>query len=661
MATEENERPDEDKPEGSLGHGARDHVRDGEDEEFLVLDDADDESQIEGPAARPDSLDFGDSDESDIFRDLDEAEREELSLDRGEPETPGSPGGELDLGAMSPDEPGSEDSFFHQGFGETSLFGSGGSSAETGQAGFDPAEPEQEGQSLNPFGMDDYVLVDDSSSFASFGRGAPGSELDESHDMGMIEEIRESLMDDSGLGPDRPSRSWQVAGDDFGSSPEDAVSREVARALGPEEFDDYDPIYGDRPDEAVLDDTPSLGEPEPDYRELEPMMADHAVPDRGSVIGGTPAGGRWARRMMVAAMAACILIIGVVTLVTVRPNLAPSQKIREWLGVSSEPPPAFPVPRVARPAIDAAVALPGVEITEQMRVALGLGAETPGEVSPESRRKFERLMRGLDWTLKGAGRLAIGLLPKKRAAVPGGRSPVRPVRTGDPIAAAPGAGGPGRTAKGGGRGIMTAFDQNLGRGTQAFAQLHNGHFFVGRIQKIVPHELVLVLDKGEITFVPSDLDKLLPLVEAEARILRSGPSGYVRLKNQNKIWGKILEDLPDVVTIETGASRIVLPRTSVDEVSRQPDREIELGKEEEDWSNALLPEVEPSLPRPEPEIEFEPPSGSIRVNLGPGNPQKETGETEPGVDLGPKPPQRAEDLKNKIRKRVPGVLPGKGR
>lgn len=190
-----------------------------------------------------------------------------------------------------------------------------------------------------------------------------------------------------------------------------------------------------------------------------------------------------------------------------------------------------------------------------------------------------------------------------------GRQPATPRDPATPSAATAGknppsiAGGP----HGWGVGIL--------RGAQAFAQLENGHFFVGRVQKVDESSLLLTWGKAEITFLPGELQKLLPVASKELEMLRGGPQGFVKLKNQNKIWGQILEDLPDVVTIQKGEHRITIPKVAVAQVSKQERATVRLGRNDEDWSEESIPQVEAPPAVSEPKIEPELQSGAVRVRL----------------------------------------------
>jgi hypothetical protein len=173
----------------------------------------------------------------------------------------------------------------------------------------------------------------------------------------------------------------------------------------------------------------------------------------------------------------------------------------------------------------------------------------------------------------------------------------------------------------------------LRRGIQALAQLRNGNFFVGRIYKVKPLEIILSLQNGEVAFVPDDLKKIVPLVDSEAKLLRGKEIGIVRLRNRNKLIGKILAESPDFIAIETDEkSKIFLPRTSILEVDRKKPTPITFG-EEEDWSPEAFPIPEPekeegALPAL-PVVEKEEGDGpAIQVQIG--EPEKTETPAKPG-------------------------------
>lgn len=173
------------------------------------------------------------------------------------------------------------------------------------------------------------------------------------------------------------------------------------------------------------------------------------------------------------------------------------------------------------------------------------------------------------------------------------------------------------------------------RGAQAFAQLQNGHFFVGRIQKVSDDELMMSWDKAEITFLPGDLQKLLPVAAKELEMLKGGSQGFVKLKNQNKIWGKIFEDLPDSITVQDGENLIVIPKVTVAQVTKQKKARVRLGRNDQDWSEQSIPRLETDLKQPTTEVEPELESGAVRVRLD--TPMQD----------------RVKTLRDRIRKRIP--------
>lgn len=487
------------------------------------------------------------------------------------------------------------------------------------------------------------------------------------------------------------SGTWPAAGDDSGQftlvDSDDALSSgimsDVDAALTPSDDSgeplDHDPIYGARQEDLELHDHPMFGDgghqqPQGEYRHLERMM--HEADEQQAqpfVVGPQPRRRTLVKSMMAITMAASVLILGTVAFVTLRPDMPIAQKIRGYLGLQGTSRPSVEIVRVQRPRIATNLAIPGVTITPELRLALSQPDQPdqpdkgPAKVdvqpdkapSERAQRRYDNLVAGLKWLGTNVGRTAIRMIPK------GKRQPAvdpskQPVKTGDPIAKDPTGGGVGKTPKQtGDRGktvepiepvlamrkgarAMTDFSPGIVRGARAFAQLHNGNFFVGRVQKIRPEEVLIGLaNDSEITFVPGDLQKLLPLAEAEEQVLKSGPDGYVRLKNRNKIWGRILSNLPNVVTIDTGESRIILPKSTILEVSAKPRTEVELGRDEQDWGDDQLPKAEaPQVPTVESTVEEELPAGAIRVQIG-------------------SPKENNKLLRKTIRKRLPHVLPGR--
>jgi len=92
-------------------------------------------------------------------------------------------------------------------------------------------------------------------------------------------------------------------------------------------------------------------------------------------------------------------------------------------------------------------------------------------------------------------------------------------------------------------------------------------------------------------------------------ILRGSPDGYVKLKNGNKFWATILEDLPNVVTIQTGGAKITLPKSQVSQVNKKSEGDIKL---EDDWRNDELPTPVPTV---DPGLEFDAQEPTIRVRI----------------------------------------------
>nr|HMQ20982.1 hypothetical protein [Planctomycetota bacterium] len=340
------------------------------------------------------------------------------------------------------------------------------------------------------------------------------------------------------------------------------------------------------------------------------------------------------------------------------------------------------VAAVPRPAVDTDFVVPPLAVVATSEDGSGPRSSTPklAQISEKSRRRFEALRGFVEWAGRSSGQAALSYVASRQPAA-GKRDPrtapiglptdplagttTRPVSPVEPLPT--NTSGDPTTTTTSGEGLAAATDVDVPtevatklasstgaarknppsisggphgwgagilRGAQAFAQLENGHFFVGRVQKVEEEELVMTWGQAEISFLPGDLQKLLPLATQEVDILRGGPEGYVKLKNQNKIWGQILEDLPDVVTIQKGEHRIVIPKVAVAQVTKQKEAQVRLGRNDQDWSEDSLPQAEPDLPNVQVEPELQ--SGAIRVQLD-SDTQK----------------SRSDELRARIRKAVP--------
>ncbi len=551
---------------------------------------------------------------------------------------------------------------------------------------------ESDDQDASGFDADEMVLVDESDDYESVPHETIEEEVNDQldivfgeHDVTNADEFDSQLeavfggQDESSAEPfdlgtpveahmSESGESWSAIDeeeDSFTLVDEESTAASFLPSLDPvirpaDEAVGDDPIYGDRSEELSLTDHPDSGPSESlEFKHLETMMREAeleaAVP---VVVGGAPLGRTWMKRMMVASMAACVLILGVVAFVTLRPDLPMAQDIRGFLGLDSTTGSIVEVVRSQRPRIETDLPVPGIEISEEMRLALAKAdpalaptlAQTPTKsLSDRVKRRLHRLVDTLKWLGKGAGRVAVTMLPKKGKQPRGGDPTAKTPDNPRPDTVEPEPSGPIEPTRRLPRGVlaMTDFSSGIVRGARAFAQLHNGNFFVGRVQKVMTDELVIEFgNNSEISFVPGDLQKLMPLAEAEERVLQSGPDGYVHLKNHNKIWGKILSDLPDVVAIQAGSAHIVLPRTSVLGIDpKEKRRGVELGKDEQDWGDEHLPKVElQAVPSVEEAGEEELLSGAVRVKISgrSGAPQ-----------------DNHENLRQVIRKRLPHVLPGR--
>ncbi len=413
---------------------------------------------------------------------------------------------------------------------------------------------------------------------------------------------------------------------------------------------EFDPIYGKQEDGAVEEEYCS--DEEPDYSDMEAIAPEdeHFFGDDPSVIGGYQ-GSSARRRMMAVGMAASILVLLSVGVLVWNPNVKAVKDLRGMLGMNKGAKKAMVVQitKVDRPKIP--LLLPSGEVISEGPVRIAKGpnrgplkiGKKPVRSNPKTRRVGPkvslRVGPGVSTRLIGVGKLLAlvgkGLSKGTQASIERARAlgtlPDQPkqVPLHNPLSAkGPEGNKPPKVDSGPAKSQTPSINQThnpihpkataktqpteptelaqatpkaayfdtkaLRRGIQALAQLRNGNFFVGRIYKVKPAEIVLSLKNGEVSFFPDDLKKIVPLVDSEAKLLRGQEVGIVRLRNRNKLIGKILAESPDFVAIETDEkSKIFLPRTSILKVDRTKPTPISFG-EEENWSPEALPIPEPS-------------------------------------------------------------------
>jgi hypothetical protein len=103
--------------------------------------------------------------------------------------------------------------------------------------------------------------------------------------------------------------------------------------------------------------------------------------------------------------------------------------------------------------------------------------------------------------------------------------------------------------------------------------------------------VTLKLDKGEVTIASGDIRKVSKLGSAEFLELQRSVSGFVRLSNNNRLVGSILSSVADDnIVLEMKSDRIILPKSAIDEIVRQPEQgevRFDLGESEEKWLQDL--------------------------------------------------------------------------
>jgi hypothetical protein len=128
-------------------------------------------------------------------------------------------------------------------------------------------------------------------------------------------------------------------------------------------------------------------------------------------------------------------------------------------------------------------------------------------------------------------------------------------------------------------------------GARAFAQLHNGNFFIGSVKSASSERITLRVDSGEVTLPVEAIARLTELGSVDYEELQRVTSGFVRLRNNNRLVGGILSNIADDhVVLEFRKNRVILPRSLVGEVVQGESESairIDTTSEEDDWLRRL--------------------------------------------------------------------------
>ena len=341
--------------------------------------------------------------------------------------------------------------------------------------------------------------------------------------------------------------------------------------------DDFDPIYGDPQQEEDYVDAELAEAPEgePDHSEYEETYAEA---DPALVVIGAPVRprrGAW----RVFAVAALLLIAAGGTLAVARPDLVgladPARLVdrieiaRPMIDVVVAPPtpvveptpdpvvvvaPVLPPPVVEPPVVEPPVVEPRVATTPVPPVPVAVGPTPPPvSVTPEARP---------------SGVLA----PSNDLSRVGEDLEVR-------VAEAPV------------RGRVHELADGIATGNQAFAQLKNLNFFVGRVKAMDANFITLALDPGEITLAFEELTAIVPLASEEYRMMQGGQESFVRLRNSNRLFGRILANggIADNIVIEVQKNLVTIPKHAIEEIGGQSALGVQVLQDDGgDWVERLL-------------------------------------------------------------------------
>lgn len=138
---------------------------------------------------------------------------------------------------------------------------------------------------------------------------------------------------------------------------------------------------------------------------------------------------------------------------------------------------------------------------------------------------------------------------------------------------------------GGSRG--TAEWASVAPGSKAFAQLENGNFFIGSVKAVAADALVLSVKQGEVMLPRAEIRKVTTLDSRDYADLQRATQGFLKLSNDNRLVGEILETVgDDHYVLQMHSDRIVIPRSEVQQVVQRGGKEgLRFGSlgDEEQW------------------------------------------------------------------------------
>ena len=360
--------------------------------------------------------------------------------------------------------------------------------------------------------------------------------------------------------------------------------------------------------------------------ELEEMYADAAAAAPAAVVGGRRTAGRTLR--LVGSLAASVAVLGGAALAVLRP---------EWFGLRFEPEQAQRV-QVERPRLEmtvptpppVAVPTPPVEAPPPVVVAVPqpvssappvepppvVPTPTPTEVAPvpapvpPTTTEVTPAPTPVEpppvpptepAVVPNAEPLTAVVAPAP-APVATDADPQWPVAAAKPNPTTPVASGgdPGKAGlvRIGDDLLVGAQETGPARvvegmlpGSRAFAQLHNGNYFIGSVKSADRERITLRVGTGEVTLQTAAIAKLTELGSADYDELQKVTSGFVRLTNNNRLVGGILSGIADDhIVLEFRSNRVMLPKSAIGEVVEGDDDatvRLRTTREEDDWLRQL--------------------------------------------------------------------------
>ncbi len=165
---------------------------------------------------------------------------------------------------------------------------------------------------------------------------------------------------------------------------------------------------------------------------------------------------------------------------------------------------------------------------------------------------------------------------------------------------------------------LVASGFGLVMGSRAMAQLFNNNIFVGRVKALDSSVVTLRLAQGEVTLDMTEVRSLTALAPNELLNYTDDGESMVRLRNSNRLKGRIVERQDDNIILQVQANRVIIPRSSIEEIAESGAKSVQFSSDDtvtdNDWVEKL---VERKIRKAQQQQLLNKPESKVKVQVEP--------------------------------------------